>query len=594
MNSPQFDKPFACERKMIMNTLKIMTFTLPGHVDPSVAISGCRAGAIGVVDLEYCREERRARDTIARVASYTTSSFGVKASANFPTFLVKIFDERPTHLQFVILSCSDKKILEEALTRLHDRGLQVFLECTTSAEAHLGEKLGFDAVIAKGHEASGRIGDESTFILVQRLVKALSIPVWAQGGIGIHTAAACYAAGVEGVILESQLALTRESTIPESVKARLARMDGSETVCIGDDLGDTYRVCSRLGISVVKELEEQSRALAAEGGSKREAAVQWRGAIEDHVGWDSVDTNLFLLGQDIAFAAPFAEEFVTVGGIVQAIQQEVDSHCKAAHETKPLSEGSPLAMSHGTHYPITQGPMARVSDTAAFAAAVAHEGGLPFLAGARMTENQLGALLGETKALLKDKPWGVGLLGFLPQEVYNEQVEALKTHKPAFAIIAGGTVQQVKALEKEGIATYVHVPSPGLLRMFLDSGLKRFIFEGRECGGHIGPICSFVLWEEMINILLHSKAINGSADQYHVLFAGGVHDALSSAMVSVMAGTLAKRGIRVGVQLGTGYLFTEEAVEHGAIVRNYQTRVNQVFTYRYADVWSRPCGAVRG
>ena len=34
--------------------------------------------------------------------------------------------------------------------------------------------------------------------------------------------------------------------------------------------------------------------------------------------------------------------------------------------------------------------------------------------------------------------------------------------------------------------------------MFLRMARVRFVFEGRECGGHVGPRSSFVLWETMV------------------------------------------------------------------------------------------------
>ena len=56
----------------------------------------------------------------------------------------------------------------------------------------------------------------------------------------------------------------------------------------------------------------------------------------------------------------------------------------------------------------------------------------------------------------------------------------------------------------------------------------------------------------------------------HVLFAGGIHDARSAALVGVMAAPLTERGMRVGVLMGTAYLFTREIVDCGAVVRRYQ------------------------
>ncbi|MGH8446627.1 MAG: beta-ketoacyl synthase N-terminal-like domain-containing protein, partial [Solimonas sp.] len=103
----------------------------------------------------------------------------------------------------------------------------------------------------------------------------------------------------------------------------------------------------------------------------------------------------------------------------------------------------------------------------------------------------------------------------------------------------------------------------------LEQGARRFVFEGRECGGHIGPLASFTLWEEMIDVLLE-QVKPGEEKDVHLLFAGGVHDARSGAMVAAMTAPLAARGIKVGALMGTAYLFTEEIVSSGAVVRGFQ------------------------
>jgi len=113
------------------------------------------------------------------------------------------------------------------------------------------------------------VGEETTFILLQRFLTRLSLPIWAQGGIGLRTAAACYAAGAAGVVLDSQLYLTRESPLPESVRSRIAAMDGSETVCLGQELGESYRVYTRPGMSAVESVREDERRLAGRGLPRR-------------------------------------------------------------------------------------------------------------------------------------------------------------------------------------------------------------------------------------------------------------------------------------------------------------------------------------
>jgi NAD(P)H-dependent flavin oxidoreductase YrpB (nitropropane dioxygenase family) len=69
--------------------------------------------------------------------------------------------------------------------------------------------------------------------------------------------------------------------------------------------------------------------------------------------------------------------------------------------------------------------MTRVSDQPAFAAAVAEAGGLPFLALALMRSEQVRDLLAATAELLNDRPRGVGILGFVPAELREQQLKEI-------------------------------------------------------------------------------------------------------------------------------------------------------------------------
>ena len=265
-----------------------------------------------------------------------------------------------------------------------------------------------------------------------------------------------------------------------------------------------------------------------------------------------------------------AKIYVTVGGIVRAVEEAIDRGIETAREARPLAPGSALAASHGTEYPIVQGPMTRVSDSADFAEAVAEGGALPFLALAMLRGPEVRALLGDAKKSLGGRPWGVGVLGFVTAELRREQVEAVRHARPPFALIAGGRPDQARELENEGIPTYLHVPSPGLLAQYVKDGVRRFVLEGRECGGHVGPRSSLVLWEQAVAILLDFVNQGKPAEDLHILFAGGIHDARSSAAVAAIAAPLAAKGAAVGVLVGTAYLFTQEAVSTRAIVPRFQ------------------------
>ncbi|EST20947.1 hypothetical protein M878_38340, partial [Streptomyces roseochromogenus subsp. oscitans DS 12.976] len=246
-----------------------------------------------------------------------------------------------------------------------------------------------------------------------------------------------------------------------------------------------------------------------------------------------------------------------------------------------LRPGSPMSRALGTRLPVAQGPMTRVSDQAGFAAAVADDGALPFLALALADGARTRSMLTEARAVLDGRPWGVGVLGFAPEDIRNAQLDAVRELRPTHAIVAGGRPAQAETLERAGIHTFLHVPSPGLLRQFLDAGVRRFVFEGSECGGHVGPRASFPLWEAQLAVLedflddadADVGTANAQARRLEVFFAGGIHDERSAAMVAALAAPLTARGAAVGVLMGTAYLFTEEAVAHGAIRPLFQRQV---------------------
>jgi acyl transferase domain-containing protein/NAD(P)H-dependent flavin oxidoreductase YrpB (nitropropane dioxygenase family) len=418
---------------------------------------------------------------------------------------------------------------------------------------------GFGALVVAGNEAGGHGGDDSSFILLQAVAAREDVPVWVRGGIGLHSAAACVAAGAAGVVLDGALLLARESPLDEAIRARVERWDGGESVLVGRSTGAAVRVVpGEAGTAALPRL----RAAADSG------ADVWSRAVRAEVGW--ARGQLHPAGQDAALAAGLAQRFVTAGGIVQAVERAIEDGVREAHAAGALAEASPLARSHGTRYPIVQGPMTRVSDTVAFAAAVAGGGAVPFLALALMRGADVRSLLDEASAKLAGQPWGVGILGFVPPELRKEQIDEIRRARPAFALIAGGRPDQAAELERSGVATYLHAPSPGLLRQYWNDGARRFVLEGRECGGHVGPRSSLVLWEQSVAVLLEALDRGGAADELHVLFAGGIHDDRSAAAVAALAAPLTRRGARVGVLVGTAYLFTAEAVSTGAIVSGFQ------------------------
>ena len=552
----------------VVSDFRTLAANVCGWMDIGIVVAAVRAGALGVLNCESACDRAGIERALTRIMQLTGRPFGIKLDASFEP-AGDVLRDLPPQVDSVILSGGGAQRLAEIVPVARVRSREVLLEVTSNEQARLGEELGVDGLIAKGHEAGGRVGEETAFVLLQRLLSESRLPVWAHGGVGLHSVAACRVAGAAGVVLDSQLLLTPESTLPLKVRNAVERMEGDETLCLGQELGDQYRVYRRPGVVSVDRWQQLERQLAAES-APADTRKRWQDALSRAVDWTRTDDTLWPLGQDAVLASGLARRFGNVAGILRGLRDSVRDHVQLAAEHDPLRDGAPLAQSHGTRFPVLQGPMTRVSDTAAFAEAVAGGGGLPFLALALMRAPQVRPLLAETKQRLGNQPWGVGILGFVPPDLRAEQLEAVREVRPPFAIIAGGRPDQAAGLEREGIRTYLHVPTPALLRLFIQDGARRFIFEGRECGGHVGPRTSFVLWESILDALLEAVDQGVKAQELHIVFAGGIHDSRSAAMTAAIAAPLAARGARIGVLMGTAYLFTREAVASGAVVEGFQ------------------------
>ncbi len=537
----------------------------PGHrLDPALAVSACKAGALGILDLGYDQDpdlRRKAIRGLARHAAHGPGRWGLRWDMPLNPGLDprELLGDVSEAVPVLVLSALDYG--EEALGPLVEgfRGLagEVFLEVHSGPEALAAQSAGCDGLILKGNEAGGRVGSESSFILLQRVRGLLTRPYWIQGGIGPDTAAAALVAGATGVVLCEQLWLTAESPLTDEDRTTTSRLDGSETTLLMGG-GHEFRVFN--SPAHLPLLQEYERSGPNQGGS-------WDRLVEV-LTIENGPMSVFPLGQEVAFARGLADRHVTAGGVITAFRRRIAEDLAHAAQAKSLAPGSPMALDHGTRYPVLQGPMTRVSDVTPFCVSVAENGGLPFLSLSLMRGPEVRALLKETQERMGDHPWGVGILGFVPPELREEQIAEVCGIRPGFAIIAGGRPSQAHRLEELGIHTYLHVPSPGLLRTFYEAGSRRFILEGRECGGHVGPRSSFTLWQSVVDLLLEDP--KGDLTDLSIVFAGGIHDAVSSSMVAALASPLVDRGARIGVLMGTAYLFTQEAVSSGALTEEFQ------------------------
>ncbi|WP_326953390.1 SDR family oxidoreductase [Amycolatopsis sp. NBC_01286] len=483
--------------------------------------AAARGGGLGVLDLTG--PGGTASEELALLAEWGIPAFGIRLTR------LAAGTELPEAAGTVLLT-------EDSPCTARDfPGRRVLAEVTSRVSAARAVDGGAHGLIARGHECGGRTGELSTFVLLQALLADKTVPVWAAGGIGPHTAAAAIAGGAAGVVVDTQLALLPEAELPSALTTAVTGLDGSETVVV-----DGVRVLSRRGTAVT--------------------------SIE--------------AGQDVFLATRFRDRWGTVTAAVRGLGDAIGDALRA--DVTVLGPGTAGSRAFGTTQPVAQGPMTRVSDQAAFAAEVAAGGALPFIALALSGPEQTREVLERTREAVGGAPWGVGVLGFAADDVKTAQLEVIRELRPTHAIIAGGRPAQAAALEGAGIATFLHVPSPGLLKQFLEAGARKFVFEGSECGGHVGPRTSFPLWEAQLGVLGDFVASTpDAAADLQILFAGGIHDERSAAMVAALAAPVAARGAAIGVLMGTAYLFTHEAVDAGAVLPLFQ---RQLLEARHTDL----------
>jgi enoyl-[acyl-carrier protein] reductase II len=204
----------------------------------------------------------------------------------------------------------------------------------------------------------------------------------------------------------------------------------------------------------------------------------------------------------------------------------------------------------GSEHAILCGAMSWVSERN-LVSAISNAGGFGVIACGAMTPELLDAEIAATKALTA-KPFGVNLITMHPQ--LFDLIAVCARHRVGHVVLAGGippkgSVEAIKAGNgKEGGAKVIcFAPTLALGKKLLRSGADALVIEGMEAGGHIGPVSTSVLAQEILPSL--------AADNL-VFVAGGIGRG------EAIAGYLEMGA--AGVQLGTRFACASESIAHPA------------------------------
>jgi enoyl-[acyl-carrier protein] reductase II len=140
------------------------------------------------------------------------------------------------------------------------RNIKVMAMIGSVKHAIRAEEDGAHAVMVQGSEAGGHVGEVSTMVLLPLVAGKVRIPVVAAGGFSDGKGlAAALALGAEGIAMGTRFAVTKESSLPDSIKRRYLEASENDTVVTPSITGTRLRVIDN---KFTRMLDQEDRKLS--------------------------------------------------------------------------------------------------------------------------------------------------------------------------------------------------------------------------------------------------------------------------------------------------------------------------------------------
>jgi enoyl-[acyl-carrier protein] reductase II len=203
----------------------------------------------------------------------------------------------------------------------------------------------------------------------------------------------------------------------------------------------------------------------------------------------------------------------------------------------------------GTDLAVMGGAMTWVSERN-LVAAISNAGGFGVIASGSMSPELLEREIAATKALT-GRPFGVNLITMHPQ--LTELIDVCIAQRVGHVVLAGGiptgaAIQRIRAGDARVLC---FAPALVLAKKLVRMGADAIVIEGSEAGGHIGPVSTAVLAQEVLPHLT----------EVPVFVAGGI--GRGEAILSYL-----EMGAS-GVQLGTRFVCAHESIAHPQFKRAF-------------------------
>jgi enoyl-[acyl-carrier protein] reductase II len=196
----------------------------------------------------------------------------------------------------------------------------------------------------------------------------------------------------------------------------------------------------------------------------------------------------------------------------------------------------------GCEAAILGGAMSWVSERR-LVAAISNAGGFGVIACGSMSPDLLDAEIKGTQALTK-RPFGVNLITMHPE--LDALIDVCAANGVGHVVLAGGlpSGKSIARAKDGGAKVVCFAPALVLAKKLVRSGADALVIEGMEAGGHIGPVSTSVLAQEILPII----------KDVPIFVAGGI--GRGEAIVSYLEMGAA------GVQIGTRFVCATESVAH--------------------------------
>lgn len=196
----------------------------------------------------------------------------------------------------------------------------------------------------------------------------------------------------------------------------------------------------------------------------------------------------------------------------------------------------------GCELAIMGGAMTWVSERN-LVSAISNAGGFGVIASGSMSPELLSTEIATVRALTR-RPFGVNLITLNPH--LHDLIEVCADHRVSHVVLAGGlpSAEAIRRIKDKGARVFCFASALGFARKLVRMGADAIVIEGNEAGGHIGPVSTGVLAQE---ILPHLSDVP-------VFVAGGI--GRGEAILAYLEMGAA------GVQLGTRFVCARESIAH--------------------------------